>query len=105
MLIAVPSLEAAQYVDLLLWRHPEESFIPHVLTSHPTQEWIAITVQPTLNLNKAQVLFNLCTNIPSISDEMDYIYEIFDETQTDKNLLSQERMGTYQSKGYIVHLI
>jgi len=44
-MILVPNIEAAQYVDSLLWKTPTDSFIPHVITQSTSSEWIVITYQ------------------------------------------------------------
>ena len=53
LLITAPTLEAAHYLDALLWRLPEDSFIPHVVSDMPTAEWVAITLQDEVNVNRA----------------------------------------------------
>ena len=32
LIIAAPNLEAAEYIDALLWNTPAESFIPHIIS-------------------------------------------------------------------------
>ena len=61
LLISVPNIEAAHYIDALLWKFPEESFMPHVIAETETQEWIAITSQEKHNINQAPHLLNLCS--------------------------------------------
>lgn len=102
LLIAVPNLEAAQYVDALLWKTPEESFIPHVITQAATSEWIAITTQQHLNVNQATCLLNLCTPPSLLYQQMDEIYDLYDETHSQKIELSQQRMHFYQTKNLLV---
>ncbi len=102
MLITVPNLQAAQYVDSLLWRLPEESFVPHVISDTPTSEWIAITMQEQHNVNQAVRLLNLCTTPTALYQHVEEIYDLLDETHSQKLELSQQRLRFYQAKGFTV---
>lgn len=102
LLITVPNLQAAQYVDALLWRIPEESFIPHVITDFSTPEWIAITLQDKQNVNQATCLLNLCTELPALYQQMEEIYEIYDETHPQKVACSKQRLDQYQAYGLVI---
>lgn len=101
LLILVPTEAAGQYVDSLLWKFPENSFMPHVLTSVPTAQWIAITTL-TENLNQAPRLLNLTGQAVTLP-HFEEIYEIFDETAPDKLQTSKEKIASYQAKK--VHLV
>ena len=102
LLIAVPSFEAAQYVETLLWRFPEESFMPHVIADTKTKEWIAITMQDKENINQAPRLLNLCPAFTPLSHLVEEVYELYDETHPQKMKLSEERMQQYESKGFTI---
>ncbi len=102
LLITVPTLQAAQYVDALLWRIPEESFIPHVITDFSTPEWIAITLQDKQNVNQATRLLNLCSELPALYQQMEEIYEIYDETHPQKVACSKQRLDQYQAHGLTI---
>ena len=97
LLILVPNEAAGQYVDALLWRLPENSFMPHALTGSPTNEWIAITILAE-NLNQASRLLNLTAQASTLQ-HFEEIYEIFDETSPDKLKASKEKIASYQVKG------
>lgn len=99
VLVAVPNMEAAEYIDQLLWRRPEESFLPHAVVQGVTKEVVAITTKKD-NLNGAKVLFNLCPDVSPIVGEFEIVYELHDETQADKLQLSQQRRGVYAAAGY-----
>lgn len=102
LLIAAPNTEAANYVESLLWKLPEESFMPHVIAEAETAEWIAITTQDKINVNKAPRLLNLCP-VPSLLYQfVDEVYDFFDETNPQKLELSQKRMEFYQSQGFLI---
>lgn len=99
LLIAVPSFEAAQYVDSLLWRTPEESFLPHVISDTKTKEWIAITMQDKENINQSSRLLNLTSSVSSLAYTIEEIFELYDETHPQKKELSEKRVIEYQAKG------
>jgi DNA polymerase-3 subunit chi len=101
-LIAVPNFQAAQYIDNLLWRIPEESFIPHIIADAPTAEWIAITMQDQQNVNQAARLLNLCSTPSALYQQVEEVYDLYDETHPQKKDLSQQRLRLYQAKGLLV---
>lgn len=102
--ISVPSAEAATYIDQLLWRLPEESFLPHFIVHEKSSAQIVITTKPE-NLNKATILFNLCPEVPPMSDFFEKIYDLYDETQPSKLALSQQRQSAYQAAGHSISLL
>lgn len=102
LLILVPNEEAAKYVDLLLWRFPEDSFIPHILTQHPVEDWVVITANESQNLNSAHCLLNLNTHLSPIYHQFEEIYELYDETHSQKAQLAQKKIQEYQNKGLAV---
>ncbi len=102
LLIAVPNQQAAQYIDMLLWRVPPESFIPHVISDHPVTAWIAITIQEQSNINQATRLLNLCPSPPAFYQQVEEVYDFFDETHPQKIELSQQRLRLYQTKGLLI---
>jgi DNA polymerase-3 subunit chi len=100
VLIIVASDEAAAYLDLLLWRMPEESFIPHAIVGAPSKERIAISKEKS-NFNRAKVLINLRPEAAVSLDEADIIYDLMDLTDASKEELSRQRQNSYQAAGYI----
>lgn len=96
LLILVGTLEAGQYIDALLWRKPEESFIPHLFTQNSTNEWIAITMHQS-NINQAPRVLNLQLNAISFFQEFEEIIELYDETTPEKIKFSKDRLKYYQS--------
>ena len=103
LLIVVPTFEAAQYIDALLWRYPEEGFIPHSISDTLTSDWIAITTQQNQNVNETTLLFNLCSSISPLYQNLEQIFELFDDTHPQKAELSRQRMQLYQTNGLLVH--
>lgn len=98
LLIFTPNQEAANYIDALLWRLPEESFIPHAIVHSSTKEWVAITTQFNQNFNQAPYLLNLSLQNCPIYQEFEEIYELYDETNEQRRDHSHQRWTDYQSK-------
>lgn len=101
VLITVPNNEAAEYVDQLLWRMPEESFLPHQIAVNATKELIAITTIGA-NINGARILFNLCPQAIPFFQEFEAIYELDDATHPNKAMLSQQRKAFYAANHCMV---
>ena len=99
LLITVPSEDAAKYIDSLLWKMPEERFLPHSIVSSPSKEFVAITLVKTQNFNQAHCLLNLCMEISPIFQQFEVVYELFDETEAKKMQQSQTKLQEYKSKG------
>jgi len=104
LLIVVPNFQAAEYVDTLLWKMPSESFLPHTIVDTSTIEWIAITMQENFNVNQAVHLLNLSPAPSALTQQVEEIFELFDETSPEKTKLSQEKLKGYQSMGLTVDL-
>lgn len=98
VLIAVSSQEASNFLDNLLWRYPEDSFLPHVVSNDPVSDRIVITMNEK-NINNAAVLFNLRPNANLSRGMFQVIYDLFDETHPDKLKLSQQRLQAYRDAG------
>lgn len=97
LLIIAPNFEAAVYLDELLWRVPEESFIPHKIVDTFSSESIAITMQNHQNINQASYVLNL-SSVPSpLYTEVEQIYELMDQTDPKKMEASQKRLQFYES--------
>lgn len=95
VLILVPTLEAARYIDELLWKTPPESFLPHAIAEGPTTECIAISTD-SQRVNQAKVLVNLCQTVPTNYMDFHTIYELYDQTHPSKEELSRQRHAFYQ---------
>lgn len=98
LLISVPNLQSAHYIDTLLWSTPPDSFLPHIVSDMPTTEWIAITLQNEINVNESPRVLNLSPRPCFLPVEE--IYEIFDESHPDKTLLSENKIRLYKEQGY-----
>lgn len=96
VLIFVSSSQAANYVDQLLWKYPEESFLPHQVAESKTQERVAITTQ-SINVNEASILLNLSGVLCPIYSQFQKVYELMDKTDKEKLQLSKKRYEAYQA--------
>lgn len=105
LLILVPNPEAAHYIDELLWKTPEESFTPHVIAQTSCQDWIVISTDKSHNFNQAVSLLNLCSQISPITHHFEEVYELFDETNTEKATLSHQKLSNYKKDGFKPNLI
>ena len=100
LLILVPSDEAAHYIDQLLWKLPEESFIPHAIIHSRSSERVAISTAKA-NLNQAQVLLNLRPEAAvEVSGPHMLIYDLIDHSSPAKLELSQKRETAYRAAGF-----
>ncbi len=101
LLFFAPNDKAKEYIDNLLWKEPQSSFLPHVATDRPTKELIAITCQEC-NPNEAYALFNLTGNaIDNDKFSFTTIYEFDDRTQPE---VSKTRYKAYREKGFQITL-
>lgn len=101
-LIIVPNLESAEYVNQLLWKYPEHSFIPHEVADHPTKELVVITIKKE-NPNLAKVILNLCPEAVPNFKEFNLIYEFWDETHPAKAEFSVQRRAFYEKNECFIH--
>ncbi|MDJ0651810.1 MAG: DNA polymerase III subunit chi [Simkaniaceae bacterium] len=100
LVIQLPHQKALEYVDLLLWRAPKESFLPHTIKDKATQDFIVLT-SCRKNPNGARSVLNLCPE-PVYNKNLSFIkiYELEDLASTHKNRLAQERYKAYKNAGY-----
>lgn len=94
ILVLVPNLQAAEFLDKYLWQISDESFIPHCISNEPIDECAVITTLHE-NVNAASVLLNLNPSISPISQCFETIHDLEDLTSPEKALLSKERRLAY----------
>ena len=92
--------KALQYIDDLLWKYPEDSFLPHIISQKKTEEYIVIT-KLRENLNYAKFAFNLCPT-PILHGDFQIIYDFEDKTSPHKCMLSQKRFEAYKEAKLII---
>lgn len=100
-LILVEDVKAQEFVNELLWKTPETSFLPHVVNDESTQELIAITKTKN-NVNQARFAFNLCSTPLVIETPFRIIYEFEDLTNPNKSKLSSLRFDAYKSARFMI---
>lgn len=99
--ISVENATAAEYVDQLLWRLPEESFIPHLITNQASKSPVVISSE-LRNLNDAYALIHLRPTASPIISQFSAIYDLEDHSSPHKQQRSQERLKAYQEIGFEV---
>lgn len=99
-LILVEDEKSEQFVDELLWKSPETSFLPHAVAHGPTKELIAIT-RIKQNVNEARVAFNLCPTPLFIEGPFRIIYEFEDLTSPHKQNFSSLRFDAYKQAKFL----
>lgn len=104
LLILVSSFEAAQYVDLLLWSHPPDSFIPHTVTDQPSSTLITISIGEEKPYD-APYIFNLCSFPLPIQASTKELYELYDETSLEKANSSQRKWDFYKKNDPQIKII
>ena len=94
LIFFVEDEKALNFVDELLWKLPETSFLPHSASDLPTKERIAITKTKT-NVNSAQYAFNLCPT-PLLLTGFKIIFDFEDLSSPNKNSFSTLRFNAYK---------
>ena len=100
-IIYAPNEQAAQYLDTLLWTYPKGSFIPHTIAMDPVQAAVVITTT-SKNLNQAQIVINLGSQIPPFTGPIEEMHDLMDLTSPDKKQLALQREKEYQQHGHRV---
>lgn len=90
-----------KFVDELLWKYPETSFLPHSIQNGETDELIVIT-KSRKNLNQAHIAFNLCPTALLLETPFKMIYEFEDLSAPIKKNLSSTRFDAYKSAGFLI---
>jgi DNA polymerase-3 subunit chi len=101
LLILTEDDRSSAFVDELLWKMPETSFLPHIATDDPTTDWIAIA-KIKKNINNAPIAFNLCPTPLLIEGPFRIIYEFEDLTSPNKKNLSSLRYDAYKRAGHLI---
>jgi len=91
LIFLLPDAAALAYVDELLWKLPEDGFLPH------PSRFITLELQPTQG---GSSLFNLRPGAYLEKFSFKTIYEFEDHTSTEKLQLSKQRYQTYRDANY-----
>ena len=100
-LILAPNRAALEYLDLLLWRLPDESFLPHHAGTETTGELIAITDEP-FNPNQATTVFNLRPEPVDSSLGPQLIYELEDLSSPEAQSTFKMKFTTYRANNFSI---
>jgi len=100
LIFFVPDEATLHFVDTLLWRFPEESFLPHLIAQDKCDALIALTAGPN-NVNAASAAFNLCTS-PLLQIPFKTIYEFEDLTAPEKKAAFEIRYRAYKEAQYVI---
>ncbi len=103
-IIFVEDTKAQSFVDDLLWKLPETSFLPHSATDDTTKDLIAITKSKT-NVNQARSAFNLCPTPLLLEGPLRLIYDFEDLTSPSKKELSSLRFDAYKHAHYLIEAV
>lgn len=101
ILFLVEDARSQEFVDELLWKLPETSFLPHIASDSPVSDLVAISKAKT-NVNQARAAFNLCATPLLIEGPFRIIYEFEDLTSPAKKNLSSIRFDAYKQARYAI---
>jgi DNA polymerase IIIc chi subunit len=90
LLILVPDQAALEFVDELLWKLPEDGFLPH------PSSLLQIATEP----HDAAALFNLKPSAFLGKNSFKTIYELEDYTSSERLQLSKQRYAAYKAAEY-----
>ena len=90
--LIAPNEEALRYLDNFLWNTPPESFLPHQISSKPTEEIVVLTTQQE-NFNRSHACINVSMK-PIIADFAE-VFELLDYTTPAKAEQSDLKLKSY----------
>jgi DNA polymerase-3 subunit chi len=101
--IHTESIEAAEYMDDLLWSFRDDSFLPHTLvdTKHNDLPPILIGYEQAPETHQS-VLVNLAKQVPEFYNQYQRIIEIV-FSDPDVQQLARERYKHYRDQGHDIH--
>jgi DNA polymerase IIIc chi subunit len=100
IILFVADDKSMKYVDELLWKIPEQSFLPHSCHNDKTDDFIIITKKRD-NLSGAKFAFNLSPT-PLLQKEFLVIYDFDDKTAPHKKMLSQKKFQAYKESKWVI---
>lgn len=93
--LLAPNEEAVKYLDNFLWNTPPESFLPHQVTTKPTEEIVVITTLQE-NFNRSVACINVSAK-PVVADFAE-VYELLDYTSPAKAEQSELKINSYTKR-------
>ena len=97
--IHIPTKEAAQQFDDLLWIFKDTSFVPHALYDGKTDLPVQIGYAIPTNLPDTTVFINLAQDIPDVYKQFHHIIEIVPQ-ETTLRKKAREHYRYYREQGY-----
>ncbi|NNM43847.1 MAG: hypothetical protein HKM07_05845 [Chlamydiae bacterium] len=97
LLLLTESSEASQFLDVLLWKYPKTSFLPHGLT--PSKELLLLSMTPS---GDCQNIFNLTSKPLELSKQVQTIYEFEDFSSPEKQEISKKKFTFYRALGFSI---
>ncbi len=99
LLILVPDVKTAEFIDHLLWSEPKESFIPHFITQTILDECIVITTEKE-NFNRSKTALNLTSSPIDLSLlNLATVIEIEDLTTPQRAQIFKKKLTQYKKEG------
>lgn len=100
LFVATDSMDAATKLDQLLWEFRADSFLPHQLSSAPSNS--PILIGPLATVQPADILLNLSQQNPPEQPPCQRLIEVIpkDPACQDK---ARERFRQYRKLGYTLH--
>ena len=99
--IVVPDQKALEFVDLLLWKTPKDSFLPHDIEKN-SQELIQIVLEKDMRI--PPYIFNLTAHALQLKHHPKIIYEFDDSTSPQKSLNTRNKYQHYKNLGLNIEL-
>lgn len=108
--LILPHSAAVDYIDQWLWNEPRASFLPHGVASRLTplqqqREPLLLSERPSVNLNGAQLLFNLHEEPWQLDKEQEplphLLIELLDGTAPERQKRAEHHLSYYQERGKV----
>ncbi len=103
LLFLTDSESTASYIDVLLWKHPKESFLPHTRAGSPGDEKIVIGILGA-SLIEFKKIFNLSKSpidMKNVKSAL-VIYEFDDQTNEKGTLHTKHMYKIYKEQGFAI---
>lgn len=102
LLFFVEDEKSENFLNELLWKFPETSFLPHAIANEIVQEWTPVAItRSKMNVNNSAFAFNLCPT-PLLLPGFKIIYEFEDLSAPNKKNLSSLRFNAYKNAGFFL---
>ncbi len=98
LFILAPNQAAVEYLDLLLWRSPQKSFLPHHAERKATTSNLISITDQAFNTNQATSVFNLTFDHVLITSDLKLIYELEDLSSKEAQEAFKRKFTAYHKK-------